>query len=114
MGRAVRPLAAMSTDKPGPVGGVAFRVARTYLAPRWRALSVGVICAALAAAFTGILAKLIQPAIDRLLAGHADANALGALPAVLAAFAVARGLAQVVQSMLANRIGQGVVADVQA
>ena len=103
----------MSSDKSKPSGNVALRVARTYLAPRWKALLVGVICASMAAAFTGVLGKLIQPAIDRLLAGHADAKALGNLPLIISVFAVARGAAQIVQSMLANRIGQGVVADVQ-
>ncbi len=93
--------------------GVALRVARAYLARRWKGVLVGLLCAGLAAAFTGVLARLIQPAIDALLKGHADAGTLGLLPAWLAALAVGRGLAQVVQAMLANRIGQGVVSDIQ-
>ncbi|HUZ13259.1 MAG TPA: ABC transporter ATP-binding protein [Caulobacteraceae bacterium] len=92
---------------------LAWRVARTYLARRWGAVAAGVACAVLAAAFTGLLAKLIQPAIDQLLKGHADTAALETLPAILAVLAVARGVAQIAQSMLANRIGQGVVSDVQ-
>src|SRR5271157_6295978 len=103
----------MNADAPRPASAVALRVARAYLAPRWRGLAVGVVCAVLAAAFTGVLAKLIQQAIDQLLASHVDTRSLGELPAILAALALGRGIAQVAQSMLANRIGQGVVADIQ-
>ncbi len=88
---------------------IALRVARLYLAPRWPGLAVGVVCAVAAAVTTGLLAKLLQPATNTLLGN----GALGMLPWELAALAVGRGLAQVIQSMLANRIGQGVVSDLQ-
>ena len=92
---------------------LAWRVARTYLARHWGPLAVGVACAIFAAAFTGALAKLIQPAIDQLRGGRADLMKLGYLPALLAVLALVRGLAQIAQSMLTNRIGQGVVSDIQ-
>ena len=88
------------------------RIARVYMAPRWKAW----VCALLAAIVTAVLsAKLIQilePAINDLLVKHKP-GALVTIPITIAAFAVGRGLAQVIQASLVNRIGNAVVGDVQ-
>jgi len=81
--------------------------------PRWMGLGAGAFCAALAAASTGALAALLEPAVNPLLASHADLGTLGRLPLILAALALGRGLASVVQSMLANRVGIDLVSSLQ-
>ena len=86
------------------------RIARVYLAPRWRGLTVSMVCAAAAAALTGELLALLQPATNGLTAtmtGHFE------IPLIIVAVALGRGLAQVAQATLVNRIGNGIVGDVQ-
>jgi subfamily B ATP-binding cassette protein MsbA len=95
---------------PGPASrDVAWRVARLYLAPRWKGLTVSMICAALAAALSGLLVNILQPAIN----GLTTPGALRGIPFVIIALAVGRGLAQIVQATLVNRIGNGIVGDIQ-
>jgi len=88
------------------------RLARSYLAPRWPLLAVALAAAGAFAALQGLLLKLLQPAVNQLVA-HPDAAALIRIPLTLAALAVGRGLTQVVQALAANRVGNGVVADLQ-
>jgi subfamily B ATP-binding cassette protein MsbA len=100
------------TDAGGrELGGreVAWRVARLYLAPRWKGLTVSMVCAAAAAALSGLLMNILQPAIN----GLTTPGALRGIPLVIVALAVARGLAQIVQATLVNRIGNGIVGDIQ-
>ena len=88
------------------------RVARTYLAPRWKGLSVSILCAAIFAGFSGLLLSILQPAVNDLIV-HPKAGALRTLPLIIIALALGRGLAQAVQAILINRIGNGIVGDVQ-
>src|SRR5579871_2502679 len=92
---------------------VILRLARVYMLPRWHVLAVGVACAFGAAALTGALATLLQPAINGLLANKAHFQGLGYLPLILGVLAVGRGLVMIAQGMLANRIGIDIVNDVQ-
>ncbi len=105
-----------------PASRIVLRLARTYLLPRWKGLLTGVVCSGLAAACTGLLATLLEPAVNQVLgtgakvggAGHGlYTSLLGNLPLVLCALALARGLATVAQSMLANRIGLDLVSSIQ-
>ena len=93
------------------IGGrdIASRVARLYLAPRWKGLAVSVVCAAAAAVLSGLLVNILQPAIN----GLVTAGALRGVPLTIVVLAVARGVAQIVQATLVNRIGNGVVGDIQ-
>jgi len=88
------------------------RVARTYLAPRWKGLAVSMLCAAVFAALSGLLLTILQPAVNDLIV-HPKASALRAIPLTIIILALGRGLAQIVQATLVNRIGNGVVGDVQ-
>jgi subfamily B ATP-binding cassette protein MsbA len=88
------------------------RVARIYLAPRWKGLAVSIVCAAAFAGFQGLLLSLLQPAVNDLIV-RPRPGALTTLPLILVALAVGRGVAQAVQAMLINRIGNGIVGDVQ-
>jgi subfamily B ATP-binding cassette protein MsbA len=102
----------MTQDGQGPVAdgrSVAWRVARLYLAPRWKALAVSVLCAAAAAALSGLLVNILRPAIN----GLETPGALRDIPLLIVLLAVGRGLAQVVQATLVNRIGNGIVGDIQ-
>ena len=104
-----------------PAGRIVLRLARSYLLPRWKGILIGTICSGLAALFTGILATLLEPAINQVLAARTSVptgklslfGMVGNLPLVLCALALARGVASVAQSMLANRIGLDLVSSIQ-
>jgi subfamily B ATP-binding cassette protein MsbA len=87
-------------------------VARVYLVPRWKALTASLVCAGAFAALSGLLLNILQPAVDQLTRRPAG-DALWRIPLVIVALALGRGLAQVVQATLVNRIGNGVVGDIQ-
>jgi len=98
--------------EPLPTSSIIARVARIYLAPRWKGLAVSIVCAVAFAAFSGLLLNTLQPAVNDLIV-HPTPGALQTLPLVLIILAIGRGLAQAVQAVLINRIGNGIVGDVQ-
>ena len=91
---------------------IAARLGRRYLAPRWKALSLSLVCAALFAVLSGLLLGVLQPAVNDLIV-RPKPGALLTLPLFIIALAVGRGVAQVIQALLINRIGNGIVGDVQ-
>ena len=91
---------------------LAARVWRDYLKPRWKGLSVSIASAAIVAWLSVALAKIIEPAIDKLIT-HPQKGALITIPLTIVALAVGRGVFQVIQANFINRIGNGVVGDVQ-
>ncbi|MDB5456283.1 MAG: multidrug transporter permease, partial [Caulobacter sp.] len=91
---------------------LALRIWRDYLRPRWKGLAVSVISAAAVAGLTTWLFNVIQPAVDDLVT-HPKPGALVVIPLTIAGIALARGAFQVVQATFINRIGNGVVGDVQ-
>jgi subfamily B ATP-binding cassette protein MsbA len=91
---------------------LAARIWRDYLRPRWKLLATAVFAAAVVAALSGALAKVLQPAVDHLIT-HPQPGALARIPLLIAAIAIARGLCQVLQTTAINRIGNGVVGDMQ-
>jgi subfamily B ATP-binding cassette protein MsbA len=88
------------------------RVARVYLAPRWKGWLTAFFAAVAVAFFSTKLAQVLEPATNDLLVNHKPGQLIR-LPLVIAAYAIARTLAQVVQASLINRMGNGVVGDVQ-
>jgi subfamily B ATP-binding cassette protein MsbA len=88
------------------------RVARVYMAPRWKGWIVAMLAAIVVAALSARLVQILRPAVDDLLVEHKP-NALVFLPLTIAGLALIRTLAQVLQAALVNRIGNGVVADIQ-
>ncbi|HEX3699894.1 MAG TPA: ABC transporter ATP-binding protein [Phenylobacterium sp.] len=88
------------------------RVARVYMAPRWKGWVVALLAAVAAAALSARLVQILRPAVDDLLGRHKP-HAIVTIPLTIAALALARTLVQVVQASLVNRIGNGVVADIQ-
>jgi subfamily B ATP-binding cassette protein MsbA len=95
-----------------PARALIGRVARVYLAPRWKGWATAMLAAVVVAATSAWLVQILKPATNELLVEHRP-RALIVLPLTIAAVALARTLAQVVQATLMNRIGNGVVADIQ-
>ena len=88
------------------------RVARAYLAPRWKGWTGAMLAAVCVAATSAWLVQILRPATDQLLVRHAP-GALVVLPITIALLALARTIAQVSQATLMNRIGNGLVGDIQ-
>jgi subfamily B ATP-binding cassette protein MsbA len=88
------------------------RTWRVYLAPRWPGLALAGLAAVVVAILSAKLVQILEPAINDLL-GTPKPGALLVIPLTIAGLAIARGLAQVLQATLVNRIGNAVVGDVQ-
>ena len=88
------------------------RVFATYLASHWRSLALAVACAAAVAGLTGAMAYLIDPALRRQFT-PTDLKSALVPPLMILGAGLARGLAQLVQAMLTNRLGNRVVAELQ-
>jgi subfamily B ATP-binding cassette protein MsbA len=88
------------------------RVGRVYMAPRWKGFTAALAAAVVVAATSAWLVQILKPATNDLLVAHKP-SALLVLPVTIALVALARTIAQVVQATLMNRIGNGLVADIQ-
>jgi len=88
------------------------RIWTVYLAPRWKGFAVSLVAAVAVAWFSTQLVLVMEPAVNDLLVNHKP-GAMLAIPVAIVGFGLARGIAQVVQAYLINRIGNGVVGDVQ-
>jgi ATP-binding cassette, subfamily B, bacterial MsbA len=88
------------------------RVAATYLKPRWRGVTLALVCALLSAGFSALLVKMLEPAANDLLV-NAKPGAIITIPLTILGYAVCRAIAQIVQSYQTNRIGHGIVGDIQ-
>jgi len=88
------------------------RIARVYMAPRWKAWSGAMVAAIIVAGLSAKLIQILEPAINDLIVNHKP-GALMVIPATIAALALGRGLAQVIQASLVNEIGNAVVGQVQ-
>ena len=76
----------------------------------WTSLA---LVAAIVVAFSSAkLVQILEPAINDLLVVQKP-GAIWAIPLAIAGYAILRGVAQVTQASLVNRIGNGVVGDVQ-
>jgi subfamily B ATP-binding cassette protein MsbA len=109
------PAAPAPTTAPTPVSNrsVAGRVFNTYLRPRWKGLAVAVLCGLVTAGLTGWSAQLLKPAFDTLSLKRPDSAALTAIAGTLVLLALGRALAQIIQATFVNRIGHGLVGQVQ-
>lgn len=95
-----------------PGRAMAARIGGAYLAPRWKGLAVSILCAVVFAALSGLLLRILQPAVNDLVV-HPKARAYVTIPLIIVALASGRGLAQILQALLVNRIGNGIVGDIQ-
>jgi subfamily B ATP-binding cassette protein MsbA len=108
--RAMSDSAPAETELPARV--LIGRIWRVYLAPRWAGLLAAFVAAIVVAVLSVKLAQILEPAVNDLLVNHKPGT-LVSIPLAIAAYAIGRGVAQVVQSVLVNRIGNAVVGDVQ-
>jgi subfamily B ATP-binding cassette protein MsbA len=93
---------------------LAARVARNYLAPRWKGWVAAMLGAVVVAAVSAVLIDVIRPTTDTLLSPRARSLAeILRLPALIVALALVRTAAQVTQATFVNRIGNGLVGDIQ-
>ncbi|NBB16005.1 ATP-binding cassette domain-containing protein [Caulobacter sp. SLTY] len=90
---------------------LAGRVARTYLKPRWKGVTVALVCAVISAALSALLVSTLGPAIT--LIDQPTTQGLWVVPVTIICLALGKALAQIVQATLVNRIGHGLVGDVQ-
>jgi subfamily B ATP-binding cassette protein MsbA len=88
------------------------RVFGRYLKPHWPSLAVAVLAAGAIAALTGAMALLLDPAVRQQMHPR-DLDSVLSAPLLILAAGLARGLAQLVQAVLTNRLGNRVVADLQ-
>ncbi len=104
----------MTTSEPAQLSNRVLmgRMWREFLQARWRGLAVSMVSAAIVAFLSVQLARIIEPAIDQLIT-HPKPNAIWLIPLGIAALALARGVFQVIQANVINRIGNGVVGDMQ-
>lgn len=104
----------MTADAPAEMSNRALlgRMARTYLLPRWKGVTVSILAAVVVAVLSAKLIQILEPAINDLLVNHKPGQ-LVAIPLTIAAMALGRGIAQVIQSYVINLIGNGIVGQVQ-
>jgi subfamily B ATP-binding cassette protein MsbA len=88
-------------------------VFRIYLRPHLPSFAMAMVCAAAVGVLSGLLAQKLEPAV-RLLFLHPDPKALVVIPLTLAALGLGRGVAQLIQAVLTNRVGNQLVAEIQA
>jgi subfamily B ATP-binding cassette protein MsbA len=88
------------------------RVAGVYLAPRWKGWSLAMLAAITVAGTSAWLVQILKPATDQLLVHHVP-RALVVLPVTIAVLALCRTIGQMTQATLMNRIGNGLVGDIQ-
>jgi subfamily B ATP-binding cassette protein MsbA len=90
----------------------ALRIARTYLAPRWKTLLAAFACAIMVALFTAFLAWLLNPAVKRIFI-QKRTDSLILIPLLIIGAGMLRGAFQVGQSSLVNKLGHSLVGDIQ-
>ena len=103
---------------PSPSGGAlgaaassretALRLFRSYLAPRWRRLLVAFACAALTAA----LGWMLNPVVKRVFIQR-RVDSLLLITGLIMLLGLLRGLAQIGQSTMVNRLGHQMVGQMQ-
>ncbi len=88
------------------------RLVRDYLRPYLRTLGWAVFFMVLSAAMTALFAKMIEPILDRVLVAQ---NSTLIVPMGLAVFCIffVNGVAGYIQTVLMNKVGQNIVADIQ-
>lgn len=107
-----------------PSRGLLTRVWRDHLSRHRGALVLSLVCAAVAGISTATVLQLLQPAIDGMFLGQPvrvlwgliairPDDALWGVPAVIVAVGLVSTAAALGQAALVNRIGHGVVGDIQ-
>jgi subfamily B ATP-binding cassette protein MsbA len=96
-----------------PTRALAARIWRDYLRRRRSGVFLALFFAVVAGASSGALLAFVASSVDTLLTRMGHDYTWLIVPLVLGGLGVVRGLALIGQSTLINRIGHGVVADIQ-
>jgi subfamily B ATP-binding cassette protein MsbA len=99
-------------DEAGSHRALALRLFRTYLAPRWKELAAALACAVVAGLLAAALSWMLNPVIKRMFLQKRAQDIL-LIPAIIVLLGVLRGLAQVFQAILTNRLGHRMVGEMQ-
>ena len=103
----------MSQTRPErPVKAILPRIWREYVRPRWPWLAGALIAAVIVALTTVAVFHLLEPAMNGLFVEQ-SARDLWLIPLAVVGVAVVRALAAVTQAALVNRLGHGMVGDMQ-
>jgi subfamily B ATP-binding cassette protein MsbA len=99
------------------------RIWRDYLSHHQTALILSIVCAAVVGIMAATVLQLLQPAIDGLFLGKpvkvwnvftiAPEHALVAIPSLIVGLALVWTIAALGQAFLVNRLGHGIVGDIQ-
>lgn len=106
------PRAPADPDK-APLRPLLARIWRDYLSARKGRLALALLCAAVTAGTTALILYLLEPAVNGLFIEQSR-RALVMIPVSIASVGVIRALAAVGQGALVNRLGHGVVGEIQA
>ena len=104
--------AALETEPSLSSRALAMRLFRDYLAPRRGLLILSAGCAVVGAVMTATLGTLLNPVIKNGLE-QGRFNTLVGIVCLIVLCAIIRGLAQIAQSSITNRIGHRMVGDIQ-
>ena len=89
------------------------RIWGRYLRARWKGVSAAIVFAMLAAASSSAILFQLSYVVDTLLTKHGVNYTWLTVPAFVGAIGVIRGLTLIGQSTVINRVGHGVVGDIQ-
>ncbi len=117
-------VSAPSHDDRQPIRPLLGRIWRDYLSKHRRAFFFSLFFAALSGGLTALLLKFLEPAIDLLFTPHEGTVQLWGLgfdarhvllvvPAFIVVVAILRSLSMAAQAALVNRLGHGIVGDIQ-
>ena len=95
-----------------PLGPLLARIWRDYLRERKGRLFLSLVCAAVTAGTTAWILSLLEPAVNGLFVEQSR-RALATVPLAIAGVAVIRAIAAIAQARLVNRLGHGVVGEIQ-
>lgn len=95
-----------------PRRAILARIWREYTRPRWPWLAGALAAAAIVAILTAQMFRLLEPAMNGLFVEQ-NRQDLWLIPLAIVGVAVVRALAAVIQATLVNRLGHGMVGEMQ-
>ena len=116
---------APASDTREPLRPLLGRIWRDYLSRHKPAFFASMLCAAVSGGLTALLLKFLEPAIDLLFTRHEGLvkvwglvsipsdKVLILIPLFIIVVAIVRSLAMAAQAALVNRLGHGIVGDIQ-
>ncbi len=88
------------------------RIIRDYLRGQWKQIAVAVVCMIIVAGSTGAQAKLVEPALDKLLVAGNEAL-LWVIPIGFLIAAIVKGCGSYVQTVLMQKVGLRMIVMMQ-